>query len=311
MIKTILKRVGFLFLVIVMGVTGFCVGYGVVFAHIIPGWDRPFDPPNYYDPDRISWADTNNPSFFFRDLGWQGGKVYDHSRDIQSAYEKENILGWLKLLLENMALQLKNHKPLDGTILHDIAVKLQETQQNTKNLDQSDTAAKLLQSTILRDMNRYDDDTNDYDPKEQAKAIGDTYASYANAAADSQKDAEEVSKTVDELLEAANQAEGDMQIQQIKSQLSGLEESEKARQNALLAQLAQLRAIDQKSRRMMTWPIIGRSEMQSCMSRIRITPRNGRSSSTSSRKGVAGLNSNDEWRNRQCGVRHVISDQYH
>lgn len=104
MIKTILKRVGFLFLVIVMGVTGFCVGYGVVFAHIIPGWDRPFDPPNYYDPDRISWADTNNPSFFFRDLGWQGGKVYDHSRDIQSAYEKENILGWLKLLLENMAL---------------------------------------------------------------------------------------------------------------------------------------------------------------------------------------------------------------
>ena len=246
MIKTILKRVGFLFLVIVMGVTGFCVGYGVVFAHIIPGWDRPFDPPNYYDPDRISWADTNNPSFFFRDLGWQGGKVYDHSRDIQSAYEKENILGWLKLLLENMALQLKNHKPLDGTILHDIAVKLQETQQNTKNLDQSDTAAKLLQSTILRDMNRYDDDTNDYDPKEQAKAIGDTYASYANAAADSQKDAEKVSKTVDELLDAANQAEGDMQIQQIKSQLSGLEESEKARQNALLAQLAQLRAIDQK-----------------------------------------------------------------
>lgn len=246
MIKTILKRGGFLFLVIVMGVTGFCVGYGVVFAHIIPGWDRPFDPPNYYDPDRISWADTNNPSFFFRDLGWQGGKVYDHSWDIQSAYEKENILGWLKLLLENMALQLKNHKPLDGTILHDIAVKLQETQQNTKNLDQSDTAAKLLQSTILRDMNRYDDDTNDYDPKEQAKAIGDTYASYANAAADSQKDAEKVSKTVDELLDAANQAEGDMQIQQIKSQLSGLEESEKARQNALLAQLAQLRAIDQK-----------------------------------------------------------------
>lgn len=152
-------------------------------------------------------------------------------------------MGWLKLLLENMVLQLKNHKPLDDTILHDIAVKLQETQQYTKKLDQSDTAAKLLQSTILRDMNRYDDDTNDYDPKEQAKAIGDTYDSYANAAADSQKDAEVVSKTVDELLDAANQAEGDMQIQQIKSQLSGLEESEKARQNALLAQL---RAIDQK-----------------------------------------------------------------
>lgn len=175
MIKTILKRGGVLFLVIVMGVIGFCVGYGVVFAHIILGWDRPFDPPNYYDPDRISWTDTNNPSFFYRDLGWQGGKVYDHLRDIQSAYEKENILGWLKILLENMVLQLKNHKPLDGT--------------------------------ILRDMNRYDDDINDYDPKEQAKAIGDTYASYANAVADSQKDAEEVSKTVDELLDAANQAD--------------------------------------------------------------------------------------------------------
>lgn len=74
MIKTILKRVGFLFLVIVMGVTGFCVGYGVVFAHIIPGWDRPFDPPNYYDPDRISWADTNNPSFSSEISGGREGR---------------------------------------------------------------------------------------------------------------------------------------------------------------------------------------------------------------------------------------------
>ena len=37
-----------------------------------------------------------------------------------------------------------------------------------------------------------------------------------------------------------------MQVQEIKSQMQGLEESEKARQNALLAQLVQLRAIDHK-----------------------------------------------------------------
>ena len=273
MIKRILKRVGFLFLVIVMGITGFCVGYGVVFAHIIPGWDRTFDPPNYYDPDRISWADTNNPSFFFRDLGWQGGKVYDHSRDIQSAYEKENILSWLKLLLENIALQLKNHKPLDGTILHDIAVKIQETQQNTKNLDQSDTAAKLLQSTILRDMNRYDDDTNDYDPKEQAKAIGDTYASYANAAADSQKDAEEVSKTVDELLDAANQAEGDMQSSRSRASFLDWKRVRKHGRMRCWHSSRNSARLTRRSRQTTTWPIIGRSETQSCMSRIRIILR--------------------------------------
>lgn len=86
-------------------------------------------------------------------------------------------------------------------------------------------------------MNRYDDDTNSYDPKVQKNAIGDTYVTYANSTADSQKDAESVNKTVDELMDVFNQAEGDMQIQQIKSQMQGLEESEKARQNALLAQL--------------------------------------------------------------------------
>lgn len=246
MIVKIAKRVGILFIVIIMSVIGFCIGYGVVFAHIVPGWDRPYDPPNYYDPDRISWADTSNPTFFFRDLGWQGGRVYDHSRDVESAFENSHIVNWLKTMLENMALQLKNHKPLDGTILHDAIVKLEGTQQNTQDLNQSDTAAKLLQGTILRDMNRYDDDTNSYDPKAQKSAIGDTYVTYANSAADSQKDAESVSKTVDELMDASNQAEGDMQVQQIKSQMQGLEESEKARQNALLAQLAQLRAIDHK-----------------------------------------------------------------
>ena len=38
MIVKIAKRVGILFIVIIMSVIGFCIGYGVVFAHIVPGW---------------------------------------------------------------------------------------------------------------------------------------------------------------------------------------------------------------------------------------------------------------------------------
>ena len=246
MTKKIWKHVGFWFLVSVMGIAGFFVGYGVVFAYAIPGWDRPYDPPNYYDPDRISWADTSNPTFFYRDLGWQGGNVYDHSRDMQSDYEKENTLNWLKILLERVAVMIQNYKPLDDTILYEAIASMQGTQKNTQELNQSNVAAKLLQSTVLRDLERYDESVNSYDPKQKAAIIGDTYASFANAAADSQRDADIVNQTVDNLLNAANQAEGDRQLQQIRGQMMGLEESEKARQNALLAQLAQLRAIEQK-----------------------------------------------------------------
>ena len=123
---------------------------------------------------------------------------------------------------------------------------MQGTQKNTQELNQSNAVAKLLQSTVLRDLERYDESVNSYDPKQKAAIIEDTYASFANAAADSQRDADIVNQTVDNLLNAANQAEGDKQLQQIRGQMMGLEESEKARQNALLAQLAQLRAIEQK-----------------------------------------------------------------
>ena len=246
MTKKIWKHVGFWFLVSVMGIAGFFVGYGVVFAYAIPGWDRPYDPPNYYDPDRISWADTSSPTFFYRDLGWQGGNVYDHSRDMQSDYEKENTLNWLKILLERVAVMIQNYKPLDNTILYEAIARMQGMQKNTQELNRSNAAAKLLQSTVLRDLERYDESVNSYDPKQKAAIIGDTYASFANAAADSQRDADIVNQTVDNLLNAANQAEGDRQLQQIRGQMMGLEESEKARQNTLLAQLAQLRAIEQK-----------------------------------------------------------------
>lgn len=241
-----LKYAVFILLVMVMGITGFCIGYGVVYAHIIPGWDRPYDPPKYYDPDRISWADTAKPTYFYRDLGQQGGKVYDHTRDIQSGQEKKNILSWLKLIWENLSLQLLNHKPLHGTILHEVMVRLHGHQQNTMELNQSDTAAQLLQSTVLRDLERYDESVTPYNDQDRAKAVGDTYTSFANAAAASQTDTETVNQSVQELLDAADQAEGDLQVQQIKGQLQGLDESEQARRNALLAQLAQLRAIDQK-----------------------------------------------------------------
>ena len=62
---------------------GFLGGYGLVYAHVVPGWDEPYDIDAYYSPTEISWADSPSP-FALRDLASNGGNVYDYTRHIKS-----------------------------------------------------------------------------------------------------------------------------------------------------------------------------------------------------------------------------------
>lgn len=223
---------------------GFCVGYGVVYAEVIPGWDRPWDPPNYYSHETISWADTNNPSFFYRDLGWQGGNVYDKKRDVQSGYEKAHFLDWLTQEIKILGLQIINMTPWGGDVMAGTIMHIRDTQNNTDEI-YSKNAGNVLESDILRSFANGTAE-REYSEQEKLKLAQSAYSEYANTASAALADTKNVDGTIAELLDEAAVAEGDMQIQQVQGQLSGMQEAATARRNALLAKLAELRAIEQK-----------------------------------------------------------------
>ena len=50
------------------------IGMSVSYAHIVPGWDEPYDPPNYYSPTNISIPDSAPSPFALREL--MRGDVY-------------------------------------------------------------------------------------------------------------------------------------------------------------------------------------------------------------------------------------------
>lgn len=115
---------------------GFAFGISatIIYAHIIPGVDRPFDPANYYSLDTISAADSAPSAFALRDLAAQGGQVYDYSRHIKSIEAAKQFLSQLSILLEQNTInekfalliqlkQLKNMQRADDTAV-DTAKKI-------------------------------------------------------------------------------------------------------------------------------------------------------------------------------------------
>lgn len=247
--KKILKRSLFVGLAAIITASGFLFGYGgVVYAKAWRGWDYPWDPPNYYSHWSISWADTNNPSFFYRDLGWQSGHTYDHQRYLKNELENMKLLDWLNLVLEKLGLQIQNMKPLQGIIMNAQTETLHKQQEATQNLNQSEKIQDLLHGALFRDPNRYDEDTNDYADnfRERHEKVGDAYTGLANAAGDALKEIRDAEGNVTKLLDVSNNAESDMQVQQAKVQMQALQEDANARRDALLAQLAQAQAVKQR-----------------------------------------------------------------
>lgn len=235
------KKIFLLFMVLL---AGFCVGYGIVYAEVIPGWDRPWDPTNYYSHEAISWADTNNPSYFYRDLGWQGGSVYDEKRDVQSGYENAHFLDWLTQEIKILGLQIVNMTPWSGDVMASTIMHIRDTQNKTDEL-YSKNADSVLESDILRSFAN-GTEKRTYSEQEKMKLAQSAYSEYANTAAVAIADTKNADGTIAELLDEAAAAEGDMQIQQVQGQLSGMQEAATARRNALLAKLAELRAVEQK-----------------------------------------------------------------
>lgn len=225
-------------------ITGLVViGGHAAYADIEPGWDEPWDPPNYYHPTNISWADTNNPSYFYRDLGWQGGSVLDTDRLKEWVTTVSQCVNWLQNATQILDLKILNSLPLSQGIFGSNQQKLAVTHELTEETYKLVQSGGIVDSNIFRKSNAYEE--GEFDREKQAETVEKAAEKVAEASAAALADYEDVNKQLDELLYQAANAKGERELAEINGQIEALKEEAWARRNALLANYANMNTITQ------------------------------------------------------------------
>ena len=219
------------------------VGGSAVYARTVPGWDEPWDPPNYYSPTSISWADTNNPSFFYRDLGWQGGSVLDPKRLAQWVTTVSQCVSWLSNAENILELKIINSLPISADIFNKDQQMLRKTQTITEETYRISQGQGIFGSEDFRKSNRWNEDEYEYNADRQAQAVENATARIAETSAAAIADTEEINRQLDELLQQAAEAKGERELAQINIQIQALKDAVWARRNALMVNLANMRSV--------------------------------------------------------------------
>lgn len=219
------------------------VGGSAVYARTVPGWDEPWDPPNYYSPTSISWADTNNPSFFYRDLGWQGGSVLDPKRLVQWVTTVSQCVSWLSNAENILELKIINSLPISADIFNKDQQMLKKTQTITAEAYKRSQGQGIFGSEDFRKSNRWNEDEYEYSADKQAQAVENATAKIAETSAAAIADTEEINRQLDALLQQAAEAKGERELAQINMQIQALKEAIWARRNALITNFANMNSI--------------------------------------------------------------------
>ena len=219
------------------------VGGSAVYARTVPGWDKPWDPPNYYSPTSISWADTNNPSFFYRDLGWQGGSVLDPKRLAQWVTTVSQCVSWLSNAENILELKIINSLPISADIFNKDQQMLKKTQTITAEAYKRSQGQGIFGSEDFRKSNRWNEDEYEYSADKQAQAVENATAKIAETSAAAIADTEEINRQLDALLQQAAEAKGERELAQINMQIQALKEAIWARRNALITNFANMNSI--------------------------------------------------------------------
>ena len=219
------------------------VGGSAVYARTVPGWDEPWDPPTYYSPTSISWADTNNPSFFYRDLGWQGGSVLDPKRLAQWVTTVSQCVSWLSNAENILELKIINSLPISADIFNKDQQMLRKTQTITEETYRISQGQGIFGSEDFRKSNRWNEDEYEYNADRQAQAVENATARIAETSAAAIADTEEINRQLDELLQQVAEAKGERELAQINMQIQALKDAVWARRNALMVNLANMRSV--------------------------------------------------------------------
>jgi hypothetical protein len=233
-----------------LGVLGTCfvVGigsYGIGHARVIPGVDEPYDPVNYYSMTSISYADSAPSPFALKDLARQGGNVYDYARHMKAIMATQNMESWLSTAVERFGITIKNMNPLDNSILTTVQRNIASLNADTNSSSLGDKTMDFWKSTIFRNDEGYEDE-NTFKAQDQYQAAAEIYKLYGNNAKGFIDTASSEQANIAAIMEASNNAEGEMQADQAKADAMAMVEAETVRRNTLLGNLASIKAVEGK-----------------------------------------------------------------
>ena len=228
-----------------------CIGgigaYKVGFAHVVPGVDEPYDPANYYSMISISYADSAPSPFALKDLARQGGNVYDYARHMKAIMATQNMESWLSTAMERFGITVKNINPLNNSILTTVQRNIASLNSDTNSSSFGDKTMDFWKSKIFRNDEGYEDE-NTFKAQEQYQAAAEIYKLYGNNAKGFIDTASSEQANIAAIVEAGNNAEGEMQADQAKADAMAMVEAETARRNKLLGNLASIKAVEGKIR---------------------------------------------------------------
>ena len=228
-----------------------CIGgigaYKVGFAHVVPGVDEPYDPANYYSMTSISYADSAPSPFALKDLARQGGNVYDYARHMKAIMATQNMESWLSTAMERFGITVKNMNPLDNSILTTVQRNLASLNADTNSSSLGERTMDFWKSRIFRNDEGYEDERN-FRAQDQYQAAAEIYKIYGDNAKGFIDTASSEQANIAAIVEAGNNAEGEMQADQAKADAMAMVEAETARRNKLLGNLASIKAVEGKIR---------------------------------------------------------------
>ena len=228
-----------------------CIGgigaYKVGFAHVVPGVDEPYDPANYYSMTSISYADSAPSPFALKDLARQGGNVYDYARHMKAIMATQNMESWLSTAMERFGITVKNINPLNNSILTTVQRNLASLNSDANSRSLGERTMDFWKSRIFRNDEGYEDE-NTFKAQEQYQAAAEIYKLYGNNAKGFIDTASSEQANIAAIIEASNNAEGEMQADQAKADAMAMVEAETVRRNKLLGNLASIKAVEGKIR---------------------------------------------------------------
>ena len=228
-----------------------CIGgigaYKVGFAHVVPGVDEPYDPANYYSMTSISYADSAPSPFALKDLARQGGNVYDYARHMKAIMATQNMESWLSTAMERFGITVKNMNPLDNSILTTVQRNLASLNSDANSRSLGERTMDFWKSRIFRNDEGYEDE-NTFKAQEQYQAAAEIYKIYGDNAKGFIDTASSEQANIAAIVEAGNNAEGEMQADQAKADAMAMVEAETVRRNKLLGNLASIKAVEGKIR---------------------------------------------------------------
>lgn len=211
----------------------------VAYAWSIPGVTRPFDPPNYYSPTSISWADSAPSPFALKDLAAQGGMVYDYTRHIKSILYGTKFAAWLEKLLaklgieETQARQLSDEQKRQG---------IREIKDLQTSIQQNQTKIDLNPSAFDR---KYDDGVpgKDLDYKEVTRFLSDTFETATQHTVNRYRNMDSIMEALQTAMHNSNNAVGETQALQSAVAIEAIKQAAIADLSSAISDQIQIRNV--------------------------------------------------------------------